>query len=132
MRFPVKITSSCIWVAIPVDRVILHRYASGADGRSPGRAVYGHVITKFSRMGSLPHFLTHGAPFRALRARAPLLFLPKHSGSNPVLYSVQCPKLAEGVVRTRSCCLFLVCLYSVHSICKSVLPISTSKTSEQG
>ena len=25
-----------------------------------------------------------------------------------------------------------VCLYSVHSICKSVLPISTSKTSEQG
>ena len=24
--------------------------------------MYGHVITKFSRMGSLPHFLTHGAP----------------------------------------------------------------------
>ena len=23
MRFPVKITSSCIWVAIPVDRVII-------------------------------------------------------------------------------------------------------------
>ena len=38
-----------------------------ADGRTDGRAggrvgVYGHVITKFSRMGSLPHFLTHGAP----------------------------------------------------------------------
>ena len=31
--------------------------------------MYGHVITKFSRMGSLPHFLTHGAPLRALRAR---------------------------------------------------------------
>ena len=31
--------------------------------------MYGHVITKFSRMGSLPHFLTHGAPLRAVRAR---------------------------------------------------------------
>ena len=26
------------------------------------RSVYDHVITKFSRMGRLPHFLTHGAP----------------------------------------------------------------------
>ena len=26
------------------------------------RSVYGHMITKFSRTGSLPHFLTHGAP----------------------------------------------------------------------
>ena len=24
--------------------------------------MYGHVITKFSRMGSLPHFLTNSAP----------------------------------------------------------------------
>ena len=39
------------------------------DGRAGGRLVYGHVITKFSRMGSLPHFVTHGAPLRALRAR---------------------------------------------------------------
>ena len=73
MRFPAKITSSCIWVAIPVDWVILHWYTCGADGRSLARSVYGHVITKFSWMGSLPHFLTHGAPLRALRARAPLL-----------------------------------------------------------
>ena len=36
--------------------------------------MYGHVITKFSRMGSLPHFFTHGAPQRASRARAPLIF----------------------------------------------------------
>ena len=65
MRFPAKITSSCIWIAIPVDRVILHWYASGAtDGRA-----YGHVITKFSWMGKLAHFLTHGAPLRALHAR---------------------------------------------------------------
>ena len=50
-----------------------HWYACGADGRSGGRSVYGHVITKFSRMGSLPHFVTHGAPLRASRARAPLI-----------------------------------------------------------
>ena len=36
--------------------------------RTDGRA-YGHAITKFSRMGRLPYFLTHGAPLRALRAR---------------------------------------------------------------
>ena len=34
-----------------------------------GRTVYGHVITTFSRMGSLPHFRTKGAPLRALRAQ---------------------------------------------------------------
>ena len=39
------------------------------DGRAGGRSVYGHVITKFSRMGSLPHFLTDGAPLSSLRAR---------------------------------------------------------------
>ena len=42
------------------------------DGRAGGRSVYGHMITKFSRMGSLPHSFTHGAPLRASRARAPL------------------------------------------------------------
>ena len=66
--FPNK-TLSCISVAIPVDWIILHWYACGADGLSVGRSVYGHVITKFSRMGSLPHFLTHGPPLQALRAR---------------------------------------------------------------
>ena len=43
------------------------------EGLSGGWAgwlpVYGHVIAKFSRMGSLLHFLTHGAPLRALGAR---------------------------------------------------------------
>ena len=37
MRFPAKIASSCIWVAIPVDSVILHWYACGADGLAFGR-----------------------------------------------------------------------------------------------
>ena len=75
MQLPVKTTSSCIWIAIPVDCVILHWYACGADGRWGGQLVYGHVITKFSRMGSLPDFLTHGAALRASHMRAPLLQL---------------------------------------------------------
>ena len=33
--------------------------------RTVGRSVYGHVFTKFSPMGSLPHFLTNDAPPRA-------------------------------------------------------------------
>ena len=33
-----------------------------AGGWSVGRSVYGHVITKFSRMGRLPHILSYGAP----------------------------------------------------------------------
>ena len=47
----------CISVAIPVDWIILHWYACGADGQSGGRSLYGHVTTKFSRMGGLPLFL---------------------------------------------------------------------------
>ena len=31
------------------------------DGLSGGRVVCSHVITRFSRMGRLLHFLTHGA-----------------------------------------------------------------------
>ena len=34
MQFAAKITSS--WVAIPVDRVILHLYTCGVDGGSFG------------------------------------------------------------------------------------------------
>ena len=60
--------ASCIWVAIPVDWVILHWFACGADGWAGTRA-YGHVITKFYRMGRLLHFLTHGATLRTLRSR---------------------------------------------------------------
>ena len=38
------ISFRCIWVAIPVDWIIWHWYACGADGRSGGRAVFSHVI----------------------------------------------------------------------------------------
>ena len=37
MRFLAKITSSCIWVAITVDLVILNWYACGADRQSVGQ-----------------------------------------------------------------------------------------------
>ena len=43
------------------------------DGRAGGRSVYGQVITKFSRMGSLPHFCYPWcSAARTSRVRAPL------------------------------------------------------------
>ena len=67
MRFPTKITWSCIWVWLSY-----FLYACGADGRS-GRRANGHVITKISRLGRLTNFPTHGALLRALGERgAPL------------------------------------------------------------
>ena len=49
MRFPAKITSRCIWVAISksIDWVILHWYALGADGRANGCTV--SWLSKFHR-----------------------------------------------------------------------------------
>ena len=41
---------------------VVRTIVSLAGGRAGGQSVYGHVITKFSRMGRLLHFLTHGAP----------------------------------------------------------------------
>ena len=59
-----------------------HWFPCGADGRS-----YGHVITKFSRMGRLPHSLSYGAPStRALRARVELRYILKCGYYN---YSVE-------------------------------------------
>ena len=62
------------WVAFWLPYLLIELFYIGmpvvrTDGREGGRSVYGHVITKFSRMGSLPHFFTHGALLRALRAR---------------------------------------------------------------
>ena len=58
--FPSKITSSCIWVAIPVNWVIyIGMPVVRTDARSSGRAgVKGHKITKISGMGRWPDFLT--------------------------------------------------------------------------
>ena len=62
MRFPTKITSSCIWVAIPVvELFFIGMPVVRTDSLSGRQSVHDDVITKFSRMGRLLHFLTHGA-----------------------------------------------------------------------
>ena len=66
MRFPAKITSSCIWVAMPVDWVILHWYACGADGRLVGRTVT--WLPKFLEWVDHHIFLGMGLRSRALWA----------------------------------------------------------------
>ena len=62
------------WVAFGLQYLLIELFYIGMpvvrmDGRAGGRSVYGTVITEFSRMGSLPHFLTHGAPLRARELR---------------------------------------------------------------
>ena len=57
MRFPSKITSSYIWVAIPIDWVILHWFACGADGQSGGRAC-GRTVTWLPKfLGWVDYFI---------------------------------------------------------------------------
>ena len=48
--------------------VSTYPYLESPYGRTYGRK-YGDVITKFSRMDSLPNIITHGAPLRVLPAR---------------------------------------------------------------
>ena len=60
------------WVAFGLPYLLIELFYIGmsvvrTDSRTVGRSVHGHVITKFSRMGSLPHFHTHGAPLLELR-----------------------------------------------------------------
>ena len=55
------------WVAFGLPYQLIELFYIGmpvawTDGRSLARSVYGHVITKFSRMGRLPHLLSYGAP----------------------------------------------------------------------
>ena len=79
MRFPAKSEPR---VAFGLPYLLIELFKIGIPVvRMDGRA-HGHVITKFSRMGRLPHFLTHGAPLLALRARAPL----KYSFLKSLLY----------------------------------------------
>ena len=64
-------------VAIPVDVsyfTLVCLWCGRTVSRAGSRWLYSHVITKFSRMGRLLHFLTHGAPL----AR----FVRKSSASN--------------------------------------------------
>ena len=62
VRFPAKITLSCIWDVKLIELFHIGMPVVRTDGLLGGRSVYGHVITKFSRMGRLLQFLTHGAP----------------------------------------------------------------------
>ena len=92
MRFFPNKTLSCIWVSIPVDRIILHWYAWGADGRSGGRC----TVTW------LPNFLEWvvyhiSYPWcsaaRASRGRAPLSFSLQRNWVNKLLYCWSFPVL---------------------------------------
>ena len=104
MRFPAKITSRCIWVAIPVGWVILHWSACGADGRRAGRRAYGHVITKISRMGRWPNFLRYGAPLLQL-----LLYEEKLSFSTKKFIN-------RNNLMYNNACLQKICNAKVHSV----------------
>ena len=59
------------------------------NGRAGGRSVYGHEITKFSRMGSLSHFFIHGATLRASR---------ESSAINPIKSAQYDGEIAESLL----------------------------------
>ena len=46
--------------------------------RAGGRSVYGHVITKFSRMGRLLHFLNPGAPLARFARKSSVISFPRN------------------------------------------------------
>ena len=55
------------WIAFGLPYLLIELFYIGmpvvrTDGHSIARSLYSHVITKFSRMGRLPHFLSFGAP----------------------------------------------------------------------
>ena len=72
VSFQIKLTLSCIWVAIPVDWVILHWYVCGAEGRSLARSLARCTVTW------LPNFLGwvdyHISLAMGLRPRAALRY----------------------------------------------------------
>ena len=62
------------------------------NGLSGERSVYGHVINKFSRMGRLLHFLTHGAPL----ARFACESSAKKVRTNAIVYNTALNVVKEG------------------------------------
>ena len=78
------------WVAFGLPYLLIELFYIGmpvvrTDGRSLACSVYGHVITKFSRMGRLPHFLSYGAPpMRGASRRVELRY--QTLGRNPRLF----------------------------------------------
>ena len=49
------------------------------DSLSGGQSVYGHVITNFSRMAKLLHFLTHGTPLARFARESSAIRHAKHA-----------------------------------------------------
>ena len=73
------------WVAFRLPYLLIELFYIGmpvvrTDSRAVGRSVYSHVITKFSRMGSLytPFSYPWCSAARASGARAPLLYFTLH------------------------------------------------------
>ena len=65
-------TLSCIWVAIPVDWVILHWYACGVDGRSPARWLARCTVTWLPNfLGSVDYYIFLAMGLRAARGAPP-------------------------------------------------------------
>ena len=65
-------TLSCIWVAIPVDWVILHWYACGADGRSLARWLARCTVTWLPNfLGSVDYYIFLAMGLRAARGAPP-------------------------------------------------------------
>ena len=75
------------WVAFGLPHLLIQLFNIGmpvvwTDGRSLARSVYGHVITKFSRMGRLPHFFSYGAPLTGSSANTFFKYWYNHSPSS--------------------------------------------------
>ena len=64
------------WVAFGLPYLFIELFHIGMPVVwTVARSMYGHVITKFSGMGRLPHFLSYGTPpMRALSARVELRY----------------------------------------------------------
>ena len=112
MRFPAKITSSCIWVAIPVELF----YIGMPVVRTDGRSVYGYVITKFSRMGRLLDFPTHGAPLaRFVReSSAIILYQAQEQLIRMRLLFIQCSLMIQATRLLLKTLLFFIGTYHMH------------------
>ena len=70
------------------------------------RSVYGHVITKFSRIGRLPHFLKYGVPptrGASLRTQRQVRITRKRASNNPVTF----------VINKRFAALFFLLSFSI-------------------
>ena len=101
-------TSWKVW-----DWTLVALWCGRTASRAGGRSVYGHVITKFSRMGSLLHFLTHGAPLRALRARELSYYL--------LIYFYKRCNMSHSIVFLGKRCIIIAALRCNRSISAKVV-----------